>query len=57
MYYGKMTEELKKLYIEYDKIFGVYPEFYIDMEYGQADYADYVSRSEEHTSELQSLSC
>lgn len=43
MYYGKMTEELKKLYIKYDKIFGVFPNFYEELEYGDIDYADYVS--------------
>lgn len=43
MRYGKMTSELKKLYEEYDNIFGVYPEDYDDLEYSPDDYDDYVS--------------
>lgn len=42
MYYGKMTEELEKLYNEYDKIFGVFPNYHEELEYGDADYDDYV---------------
>lgn len=43
MRYGKITSELKKLYEEYDNIFGVYPEDYDDLEYSPDDYDDYVS--------------
>lgn len=42
MYYGRMTAELEKLYDEYYAVFEEYPDCWIELEYGQADYADYV---------------
>lgn len=42
MYYGKMTDQLKKLYEKYEAIFGCTPDCYIELEYGQNDYSDYV---------------
>ncbi|MEY8536713.1 hypothetical protein AALH30_24900 [Blautia pseudococcoides] len=42
MWYGKMTEELKKLYDEYERKFGNDPSGYMEVEYGQKHYKDYV---------------
>lgn len=42
MWYGKMTEELDKLYDEYEALFDCTPDFYVELEYGQNDYSDYV---------------
>lgn len=42
MYYGKMTPKLEKLYEEYHKKWGVYPDFYEDTEYGENTYFDFV---------------
>lgn len=43
MWYGKMTNELENLYDQYYKIFGVEPDGYQEVEYGQSEYGDYVS--------------
>lgn len=43
MYYGEMTEELEKLYEEYDAVFQDYPCCYEELDYGQEDYDDYVA--------------
>ena len=42
MYNGKMTEELKKLYSEYYNIFGVEPNCYEEIEYGD-DYEGFLN--------------
>lgn len=42
MWHGKMTKELETLYDSYYEIFGVEPDGYMDVDYGQADYDDYV---------------
>ena len=42
MWYGKMTPTLEKLYDEYYKMWGIEPEGYIELEYGPADYREYV---------------
>lgn len=42
MWYGKDTEELKKLNEEYYAIFGGYPWGYMELEYGDEDYEEYV---------------
>jgi len=36
MYSGIMTPKLKKLYIEYDDRFGVYPDHYVQLKYGKS---------------------
>ncbi len=41
MYYGKMTAELEALYQEYKKRFGVEPDYYEEVDYGN-DYEGYV---------------
>ena len=44
MYYGKMTKELKELCIEYEKKFdGSNPCGYMELEYGQEDYEDFIA--------------
>ena len=43
MYTGNMTPELKKLYSEYENHFGYSPDGEESLEYGEADYKDYVS--------------
>lgn len=42
MWYGKDTEELKKLNKEYHCIFGMYPFGYMELEYGADEYEEYV---------------
>ena len=42
MWYGKDTPELEKLNEEYKKMFGGTPDEYIELEYGENDYEDYV---------------
>ena len=42
MYYGEMTAELEILYEEYEELFGVLPDFYVDIEYGPNRYEEYV---------------
>jgi hypothetical protein len=42
MYYGRKTEELEKLYEEYYALFHIYPFGHEELEYGDADYDDYV---------------
>ena len=42
MYYGKMTKELKKLYLEYEKVLGHRPDGCEDVEYGEDEYDEYV---------------
>ncbi|MEG0961897.1 MAG: hypothetical protein RR139_05905 [Lachnospiraceae bacterium] len=42
MWYGKMTGELEILYDEYYNLFGVDPDGYQEVEYGQTDYNHYV---------------
>lgn len=41
MYCGKMTAELEFLYQEYEKRFGVEPDYYEEVDYGN-DYEGYV---------------
>ena len=41
MYHGKMTDELKKLYSEYEKKFGHDPGGYEELDYGQKHYRQY----------------
>ena len=43
MYYGKMTDELEKLYDEYFDIFQTFPFGHEELEYGPEDYEDYVA--------------
>ena len=42
MYHGKMTDELRRLYREYEKKFGHDPEGYEGFDYGHRHYKDYV---------------
>lgn len=43
MYYGKkITKELKKLYSEYEKVWGHDPSGYENAEYGEDEYNEYV---------------
>lgn len=42
MWYGKDTEELKRLNEEYHAMFGVYPWGYMEVEYGPNSYKKYV---------------
>lgn len=42
MWYGSMTPELETLYDQYYKIFQGDPDEYIELEYGQEDYEDYI---------------
>lgn len=55
MFYGKITEELRPLYRKYREMFGVFPDFYEELEYGDADYADFVSDIEEAIREKKEL--
>ncbi|MBE6863885.1 MAG: hypothetical protein E7495_04855 [Ruminococcus flavefaciens] len=43
MYYGKMTNELERLYDEYRKKWGCDPSGYENAEYGIDEYREYVS--------------
>lgn len=43
MYYGRMTRELCKLYVEYENKFGVTPDFYIELEYTDATRDIYIA--------------
>ena len=42
MWYGKDTEELKKLNNEYREMFGLYPFGHMELEYGADEYEEYV---------------
>ena len=42
MWYGSMTPELEVLYDQYYDMFQGDPDEYIELEYGQEDYNDYV---------------
>lgn len=42
MWYGKMTQELEKLYDDYYKMFGRTPDGYMEREYGEGSYKAYV---------------
>lgn len=42
MWYGRMTNELEQLYDEYYDIFKCDPDGYMEVEYGQGSYKDYV---------------
>lgn len=42
MWYGSMTSELEMLYDQYYEMFQGDPDEYIELEYGQEDYKDYV---------------
>lgn len=42
MWYGKMTPELEALYDQYYDMFNGDPDEYIELQYGQNDYEDYV---------------
>ena len=42
MWYGKMTQELEKLYNDYYKMFGLTPDGYMELEYGESSYKVYV---------------
>lgn len=42
MWYGKMTPELEELYDKYYDMFDSVPDEYIELEYGQDEYDDYV---------------
>ncbi len=42
MWYGYMTHELEKLYDKYYNMFKSDPDEYIELEYGEDDYDDYV---------------
>lgn len=43
MYYGKVTDELKKLYQEYYDLFSCTPNGYEELEYDEVVYDDYVA--------------
>ncbi|UMZ01810.1 hypothetical protein H8S51_008955 [Roseburia rectibacter] len=38
-----MTKELENLYDQYYKMFGVEPDGYQEIDYGQGEYSDYVN--------------
>ena len=42
MWYGKDTEELKKMNEEYYNLFGIYPFGHMELEYGEDEYDEYV---------------
>lgn len=42
MYYGKMTDELRALYAEYEKKWGHDPDGYDNVEYDNSNYSEYV---------------
>ena len=42
MWYGRMTPELEELYDEYYNMFKSDPDEYINLEYGEDDYDDYI---------------
>lgn len=42
MYHGKTTPELKELYEQYEKKFGMTAWGYLQLDYGQEDYSDFV---------------
>lgn len=42
MYYGKMTKQLERLYAKYAAVFGVEPDFYVDVEYSDSDRKEYI---------------
>jgi hypothetical protein len=42
MWHGSMTKELENLYDQYYKMFGVEPDGYQEVDYGQEEYSDYV---------------
>lgn len=42
MWYGHTTHELEKLYDKYYNMFKSDPDEYIELEYGEDDYDDYV---------------
>ena len=42
MYSGKMTAELVRLYADYNEKFGVEPDYYEVLDYGDEDYDDYI---------------
>lgn len=42
MYYGKVTKELEELYKQYYKKFGVEPDFYEELEYGEKTYKEFI---------------
>lgn len=42
MYYGKMTEELNKLYSKYFNVWQCTPDFYENAEYDEDEYDEYV---------------
>ena len=58
MYYGKMTEELERLYEKYEKEFGYEPDGVEQLEYTDDNYDQYVSdiqkslESHKHLTEL-----
>lgn len=42
MWHGKNTDELKRLNEEYYSMFDIYPWGYVDVDYGNDEYEDYV---------------
>lgn len=42
MYYGKTTRKLEQLYAEYEKVWNHNPSGYMEIEYGEDEYQDYV---------------
>ena len=42
MWYGKDTDELNKLKLEYKEVFGYNPDGEMELEYGESDYDVYV---------------
>ncbi len=42
MWHGKNTDELKRLNEEYYAMFGIYPWGYVDVDYGNNEYEEYV---------------
>lgn len=57
MYCGKMTAELEELYNEYEKRFGVEPDYYEEIDYGDdyEGYKDDISKSLESGVQLSEL--
>lgn len=44
MWEGEMTQELKELYDEYERLFGCYPDEYIDFYVSELSYDEYVEK-------------
>ena len=55
MWYGKNTEELMKLKVQYEDLFGYNPDGEMDLEYGENSYNEYVHDLKEAIREKKEL--